>query len=175
MCLPCGHFAQSQLHFGRWLHRRYASKVKIIRTLFISLLFFPLICFSSQERIHQWEDVAYKLTLPEPYGLVELNVKFGGDYASRKIIEMTFSIGNKEFQVPQKAFSDIDQIQTNSIRIQSELHNPYNLGVGIYVVFNYWNKGQNTAHIITNDLKLVSRSLRVKTSETTWQHSEIKF
>ncbi len=119
--------------------------------------------------------MAYKLTLPEPYGLVELNVKFGGDYASRKIIEMTFSIGDKEFQVPQKALSDIDQIQTNSIRIQSELHNPYNLGVGIYVVFNYGNKGQNTAHIITNDLKLVSRSLRVKTSETTWQHSEIKF
>jgi len=147
----------------------------MIRAFVTIIIMLPVFCFASQERIHQWDETSYKLTLPEPYGVVLLNIKFGGDNGKRTITEMNFSIGEKKFHVPKKAFIDIEDVKTDSLRIQTELHNPYNLGVGIYVVFNYGKKGQHTAHIITNDLKLVSRSLRIKTSDTTWQHKSLKF
>ena len=147
----------------------------MLRILITIVLCLPLLAIASQERIHLWESASYQLTLPEPYGKVELSVKFSQGNIGHNIESMSLAVGNKIINIPNKAFSDLTQIQTNSIRIHTELHSPYDFGAGIYIVFNYGNEGQHTAHIVTYDLKLVSRNLRVKTSETTWQHQKMKF
>ena len=146
-------------------------------TLFLVLIIILIPNFSngSKERIHLWDTIELTTVLPKPWKETKLTLHYEGSINNRRIKKMTLLIGGNAIIIPNEAYVDLEPIKIETIRIQSELHNPYGLGVGIYIVFNYGANNENTAHIVTRDGKLKYRKLRVKIDDRSWKMYKKEF
>ena len=103
-------------------------------TLFLVLIILLIPHFSqaSKERIHTWDTIEFVTMLPEPWKEAKLILHYEGPIDNRIIKKMSLFVGGNTIPIPKEAYADLGPIKIETFRIQSELHNPYGRGVGIY-------------------------------------------